>query len=517
MCSPEERTTNHPAPFRILPGCALAILLAYITVAATDRAAHRPFWTDEIFTVGVTSLPSVAEILAALEDATDSNPLLYFLIERFFRSFTADPHIGFRLASCLGYAAMSLALFIFVRRRSGAIGGAVAAALCLATPLYSRYAIEARPYALVLASVAWAMVMWQLLERRWAAIAFGFFLTLATAVHYYAVLALIPFGLAELARSTQKREIRLAVWCALVAALAPVAAAWPILRNLRSTLGDQFWAPARLSFVLNAHEENLGLPYMFGIVVAFALSGALVVAIVRGVSRQEASVDRTTENVLLLALINIPAFAYILAAVGGGGLTPRYALLSVIGVVCTAAIVVVERSGGRGIALLTLLLAGFSLREGFYWRDHLVARASETTSADLAILQKLREPLGDMTLPIVVSHGHTFLEMDYYGAHLTYLADRSAAIKYAGSDSVDVPLELLARVKPLGVVSRSRFMQDHSRFLMFSSPDRWDWLYSLLIEEGWLVRPLAVDRARARVSVLYLVERSPLPPGTDAR
>jgi len=66
---------------------------------------------------------------------------------------------------------------------------------------------------------------------------------------------------------------------------------------------------------------------------------------------------------------------------------------------------------------------------------------------------------------------------------------------------------------PLDVVPRVPFMQQHPRFLMFSKPDRWDWLYEHLVNEGYRARPLFVTRSeRGGSRILYLIEHGSVAP-----
>ena len=55
---------------------------------------------------------------------------------------------------------------------------------------------------------------------------------------------------------------------------------------------------------------------------------------------------------------------------------------------------------------------------------------------------------------------------------------------------------------PLDVVPRAQFLQQHSRFLMFSKPDRWDWLYAQLVDEGYRARELFVGDPRGGSRIL---------------
>jgi hypothetical protein len=113
--------------------------------------------------------------------------------EHAFQASSADPHLAYRMPSIIAYLLTLAALFVFVRRRAGAIGGGVAIALACLTPLFPVFAVEARPYSMVLACLAWAMVTWQHIDRPWRAPMLALLLGSAAALHYYAVLGVVPF------------------------------------------------------------------------------------------------------------------------------------------------------------------------------------------------------------------------------------------------------------------------------------------------------------------------------------
>ena len=506
-------TGNRPAALIVL------LCLIYMAVAAMDRASHRFLWTDEIVTVVVAELPSAAAIWSALEAGIDGQPPAFTFIERAFRTASTDPHLAYRLPSIIGYLLTLAALFVFVRRRAGAIGGGVAIALTCLTPAFSLYAVEARPYSLVMACLAWAMVTWQQIDRPWRAPMLAFLLASASALHYYyAVLGVVPFALAEVSQMWWTRRVRARVWLALFTPAVPLAIAWPLLQALKRGLGQHFWAPAQFGFTLSAYDYILGLPYRFGTAVAVAVSIGLLFSAVRALRAAEPKQD-FSEVVLLLGFVSLPTAAYVLAAVGGGGLTPRYVLPATLGLTSAIAISAGRLSWRHRTTCLGVLVLLVGLRERAYWTDR-GQPARDRTNADIALLEEWRLPQDLQALPLVVSHGHAFIEMSYYDEppgrqKLTYLVDPKSAVKYASSDSVDAIMPMLAAIMPIDVVPRAQFLQQHLRFLMFSKPDRWDWLYAQLVDEGYRARPLFVTRSQTSSRILYLVEHGSVAPISD--
>ena len=404
---PVSQTTSrrsqleHESTKQRLVSVIVLLGLAYLTVAAMDRASHRFFWNDEVLTVAVARLPSAAAIWSALETGTDGNPPAFYLIERAFRSSSTDPHLAYRLPSIIGYLLTLAALFVFVRRRAGAIGGGVAMAIASLTPLSSVYAVEARPYSLVMACLSWAMVAWQQIERPWRALMLALLLGSATALHYYAVLGVVPFVLAEISQMWWTRRVRARIWLAFLTPAVPLAISWPLLQALRSGFGSHFWAPPHLGFTLSAYDQIMGLPWRFGTAIAMAVSIGLLLYAVRALRTREPR-QEFSEVVLLLGFVSLPSAAYVMALAGGGGLTPRYVLPATLGLISAIAISAGRHSWRLGTTCLGILVLFVGLREHDYWAGR-GQPARDTTNADVAVLQEWRRPQDLEALPLVVS------------------------------------------------------------------------------------------------------------------
>ena len=306
----------------------VVLCLVYVAVAAVDRASQRFLWADEVVTVAMARLPSAAAIWSALESGADGQPPGFELVEHAFQASSADPHLAYRMPSIIAYLLTLAALFVFVRRRAGAIGGGVAIALACLTPLFPVFAVEARPYSMVLACLAWAMVTWQHIDRPWRAPMLALLLGSAAALHYYAVLGVVPFALAEVSQMWWTRKVRLRIWLAFLTPAVPMAIAWPLLQILKNEFGQHFWAQAHLGFVLNAYDNILGLQPRIGTTVAVAVSIGLLFSAVRALRGAEPKQD-FSEAVLLLGFVSLPSAAYVLAVVGGGGVTQRLSLIHI--------------------------------------------------------------------------------------------------------------------------------------------------------------------------------------------
>lgn len=135
----------------------------------------------------------------------------------------------------------------------------ICAGTLLGTVLFDFYATEARSYSVEVACIAFAMVCYQqigeqndaggivlagvdnqtarlvsmrsasgrrALQRLGSTSLFAGSVVLAEAFHYYAVFAMVLFGVAELARSVIARRVRWAAWTAPACGTLPMMIGW---------------------------------------------------------------------------------------------------------------------------------------------------------------------------------------------------------------------------------------------------------------------------------------------------
>jgi Dolichyl-phosphate-mannose-protein mannosyltransferase len=211
------------------------LLAVYASARGIVASLSKPFWYDEIFTLIMPRQPTLGMIWSALRHGVDSQPPLFDLVERATRVIP-NAEIGFRLPSILGFACALIYLYLFVRRRTGAVYGLLAASTAMLTFLYMPYAVEACPYSLVAACVALALVSYQRAgtSLRWTAV-LALALTIGENLHYYSIFALVPFGVAEVVYSWESSKIRWRIWVALAIGVSPLLAFYTFARVNIST------------------------------------------------------------------------------------------------------------------------------------------------------------------------------------------------------------------------------------------------------------------------------------------
>lgn len=492
-----------------LPIVCLVIAMTYAFGSGLYRSAHTPLWFDELATVAVASQGSAAGIWHALASAADSNPPTFYLLELAAQLLALAPEISYRLAPLAAFVAAGVGLFQFVRTRRGDAAGLAAALLLFTTPLFTLYAVEARPYTIVVACVAWAMVMWQRADRLNRSVALGLLLTAASLFHYYAVAALAPFALAEAARWLRSGRFRAGVWVGLAAACLPPVLFSPLLISFKREYQSTFWAHPKL---VGAYAELSGISDRWAPPLVLL---AILAVLVCGRRRNEQHSATTLppipleEGLLLAGLIALPALVYFPAAILNAPLAPRYVLSMLLGLCAAIAIVASHRARA-----LPWLIAGtvliVAVGQSDYWRFGRFPENNSRQHFDGPVLRRLVARAHAEGLPVVASNGLKYLAAAYYAespAHIPiYVTDPAAAFELVGTDAMERAVLKLAPFLKLRLENRASFLASHSAFLIYSEGELWDWFPDRLVRDGHSVRVLGVERVATSTHWLYRVD-----------
>ena len=96
------------------------ILAIYVAVRSVVGAALKPFFFDEIITYAVASQSNVRDIWRSLSQAIDSQPPLFYLIERVSLGSFHNPQIALRMPSTLALACTLICVSVYLKRRNSA-------------------------------------------------------------------------------------------------------------------------------------------------------------------------------------------------------------------------------------------------------------------------------------------------------------------------------------------------------------------------------------------------------------
>jgi hypothetical protein len=510
----------------------IIFLLPIVILDALFHAAFKSLWFDEIFTSVVAGQAHVSGMWDSLKHGVDGHPLGFYLVEHVMGRLKGNQRITLRLPSTAAFLCSVSCMFIFIRRRAGSLIALVSSGALLITSLFDPFAFEARPYGLMVACIAVALLCYERADSwKWAAI-FAASLAAASSLHFYAAVSFFPFGLAELARLTNSRRFRPQIWLGFLVGILPYVAFWPILQAQRVFYGAHFWAtPTFWRFAISMAEVlRLGTGFSVAIFAAaivylvyFAYSGEVGAepnrAFAQGFSLPDAA--------LAVGFLALPIVTFAAAKIAHGGFTGRYVITSALGISIVLGLVLSELKRPVIQFVGLLLICMFAFQEGGAWSFARKAReVKDPMQFPLEVAKK-------WNVPVVVSDELQFLPMWYAAdneakSRLFYLADAEQQLLAWGSDSATLQLLKLKDYAPVQVQSFSEFAQNHRRFLLVSDGDARDYRPRLLIEQGFSLRAIDMDPPIGNLggpdisippkNVLYLVDldepkRSPGKPG----
>ena len=457
-----------------------AFTIAFAYVAGT-LALAKPFWHDEIYTILFAGLPSLGTMWRAANDGIDLSPPLNAMITHGLDAFAGSGRATTRLPALVGYWTMTLVMFDIVRRRSHVVAALSAAALPCLTEAF-RYATEARGYGLMLGLFAIALWSWSEAARgRTRAVHLPLLaIVLAAGLwnQYFAILAFLPIVVGEALRVTRARSIDWGVTGAVSAALA---AALPLQRLMRlaASHGATYWRHASISDIgptyLFLFKPLLAgfLPIALASVALFVVLGAMFEN--RAPVRSKYLELPPHEIAAGLAALAVPLAAVLLGVFATGVFVPRYALAGVIGLGLVLPVAVARTGSRRGLADIVLCTALVATFLGSAYRalvaDERVYR--DPMAARPMLLQQLTEGHA-----VAVSGMTEYLQLWYYAPpafrdRLVYLADPAAALKGAGSDTVDRNYLALRRWSPVSVHDYHTFVAAHGTFDVYACGPGW--------------------------------------------
>jgi hypothetical protein len=516
------RWTANPDFWRPKTTAILLFVLLAAGFHSTVRDIVRPFWYDEIIAVIICRLPSGSAIWTALDHAVDTSPPSFYLLARAARQIIPEDHLGYRLPSTLGLLFAIAGVYLFLSRRLDSLSALAGATFLLCTPLATYYASEARPYALMIGCVTGAIVAWQRIDiARSYSWALAAALAAATSLHYYAILVWPAFVVAETSIWLFQRRLRFGPWAALFAGTLPFLFSAPLLLKLHQHLGKNYFAQPVLTKALSIYVELFnfgdyyGITFAIGIAVAFAY--AHVIRRQRGAGTGmlcEPKIAGTSlpvqEHLLILMLLCLPVAGVIVAKVGQGGMTSRYVMPAIVGGALAFGYLISMTHHTARLLLLALMLLNYgfsSFREiGQMVKGRLLEERLSAAGALKDVIAKC--PIPDV--PVVVSSGIQYLPMAYYTPNelrgrLYAVTDPPAAVKYTGSDTVELNLLGLRPYFPLQVEDFRDFASKHREFLLVSG-GAYDWWPARLSDEGNMLTLLSTN-ARMGVYKVTLLAR----------
>jgi len=464
----------------------LIVALTVLTAFSLLFGWREPFRVDE-YLVRITALSgsptAVWHILKTAPLAVDP-PLYHFLNVYWLRLFGAT-EFSVRLPSIVAYTFMSFFLYRFVRRYTDAFTGLILLALCLQCGTFP-YAYEARPYTLVLAAAAMALVCWAMIveegQKRILALA-GLFLGIAIAVgsHWFGFLVLVPLAVGEAVRTWQKRRIDAAVWAVLTAGAATALAYLPLLKG-----ASQYRALPWKGVELGDISESFRLvlePCVFPFTLL--LVGLVVGSFFFGPRppRLEASRIPMPVFVCVAAFALVPFPGFLVGKLVSHAFQPRYALLCTIGLLPLVSLAVRDfaRRSVTWMGLAILILGGYASFSHYRELSGMPREADASAFADARVI------LSNSDLPVVPSTDDLFLRLEAHGPasvrqRCVFPTDPSF-VRLLHENTTFLMTEGLRRWTKLPIPDLTLFLSAHPRFYLVQAGSGQSWLLDRMLEE----------------------------------
>jgi Dolichyl-phosphate-mannose-protein mannosyltransferase len=460
-------------------------------------ASRKLFWYDELLTLHFSTLQPLSRFWTALQAGADGMPVGYYLIVRIVNMLSGNPHVILRLPSIIGYILALLGVYWFVRKRLPGIASLTAVVLIILSP-FRTYALEARSYALLVGFLAISAALWQRIDDKpYLKPLFALFLALSVCSHYYGVLAISSFAIAEVTWTVLSRRMRWEVWAAFLIGTLPFFLGLPILLRFRNVFGENFWSKPSWSMAVTTYTAYVGLDVKLALVLIlfFAVfAGERLLRTLRGYREEIARRDFSLPEISLIGgFLFYPAFLVVLTKVLGGGYVPRYGWPAILGMVLgTVYLLRTSWLQSRAQQFLAVLLPAFIFQAGDNVKQ-LSGSAPAGVSEPWIRFAELSRAETDV--PVVIGSLLTFVEASQYAP--PELRQRLVQLVIGRSN------RLLAEFIPLKFEDLASFQIQHSRFMFLSGGPFADATTQYLLDKGYRLTLLSEYGGHS----LYLAER----------
>jgi len=412
----QRQGTSHALHGSGMPFAAW-LILALTAGLSLLWSAHKLLEQDEIFSLQTDRVRSLAEVvrIQRLYPISLEPPPYHVLSHAAMQLFGANA-FALRLPALLGFLAMQVCLFFFVRNLTGERAGLIAMAFpALTSTLY--FSAEGRPYGVLLGCYAAVALCWQVAARRADAptsgrgrwlplLCLALTLALTLNIHFYGVLLLIAVGGAELLREVLRRRAdRPFDWPMLVAlalGMASLGLALPFVKG-SSEFKKHYYAGVISAHMLTQTYRQMLMDYTHVtkpvqtvLMVLIVLGGAaLVWGCWRALVSKQVSVP-TPEGTFIGLLLLMPVFAFVLGKAVIHALEVRHSIGAIVAICALLGIALapVLRRTRVFVAILGTMLVlmivinGLRIHSSELERratlDHLSLTASQAAAVDQA-------------------------------------------------------------------------------------------------------------------------------------
>lgn len=504
------------------PSRAFVALTAFYIIAVFSLSSLKLLWVDELITLHVARLGSVAAIWHALAQGADPNPPLTYLLVHLCRGIFGEHEFALRLPAMAGYWIGCLSLFLYLRCRLPATWALAGTVLSITMAAFD-YSYESRSYGILYGFAMLAFLCWSravdaaLLPFRRRIAILGMALALAAGIttNYFAVLAFLPIAAGELTRTIRRmyepgrwltilsgeanpgplKAADIRVWLALLLAATPLLAFRSMIAHSIAQFTPYAWNKVSFNQVVHSYTEMVEVIlypilalFVFGLMVhLFArlcpdCRGMILPRWIGALVTQARSFRQTIpihEAVGIFFLMVYPILGYIVASIRGGMLSPRFVIPVCFGFAIAAVLTAFRLFGHvpqAGIFLLCFCTAWFIARESVvgYW--YLEQKQSFSNVLGYLPEAELAVPPGS---PMVISDPLMALTFQHYAplaltARIVFPVDFSAIRLYRHDDSLEENFWAGRNlIYTLPIVPLATFQHSAGKYLILASDGNW--------------------------------------------
>ena len=486
----------------------VALILAATAALVLVWSHFKIFWVDELLVLETDTVRSFGDVINVQRTMPVSlDPIMYHLVSHAMTLLFGATAFAIRLPSLLGFLAMQLAVFVFVRRAAGVRSALVAMLVPVLTgSMY--YAAEARPYGMLLGVFGLTMVSYQAAtrdaQRALALVGLALGLMLSPNTHYFGVLLYLPVGVAELARIVSRRRIDWAIVGAYFVGLLGVAGTLPFQKAVARfrlhyyNIGQINVHTIPQSYRLMLVNLPIG-PKADRDVLALIFVGFLVAIFVCVRMRERGEVALPVgEWTLLLMLALLPVFGYLLGRFVTHSMEDRYVLGAVLGLSAIVGISlrnVLRSASAFRVAMAVLVIAAAAI---VTWRVKISKAKSDALMAGMTFSPERKAQL--LSAPdhlIWFEEGGSFQVMAYYEpdpevkAHLAMFYSADEEMRFRGRETESLATTHLLKYTTLHFVPYEEFRASQGPHVVVVHPqEQWDWSTDAFAADGAAVAPM---------------------------
>jgi 4-amino-4-deoxy-L-arabinose transferase-like glycosyltransferase len=494
---------------------AMVVVFVCVTAAVSLAWSHAKLLSqDEMYEFQTDSVRSLAELVHVQRTWPISlDPLLYHALSHgAMQAFGAGASAQ-RLPALAGFLLMQVCLFFFVRNLVGGSAGERAGAVAAAFPAVTAtlfYAVEGRPYGLMLGLYALALWCWQVASRSeraraWALVGLAAALAGTINAHYFGILLLVPVCAAEAWRTLARRppvqrKIDWAMCAAIAAGMAGFLATRPFLEaagEFRKNYYNGGWVGrhditrAYRAIFVNYTQMAMSAQHMW--MVALVVFAA---ALVWGCWRVRRGIE-TAEWVLVLALAALPFCGYLLARFVTHSIEVRYVLGALVAISAMLAIAVSEWLKRDAVFHFALVLLGLGIVCGGAVRIHAEQRKTSARLASLVLPAEVKAALlASADGRLYVQDMGAFEEDRYYEpdadvqARMTLVYSADEELRWNKHDTMALTAMHMQHFAGLPVMSYEALRAQPGEHVFVLFHTGWDWTDQAFAQDGASVRPV---------------------------